>query len=314
VTDRLGSVRFVNSAGSIASSYYPYGEERVSTADSREKFATYFRDSGLGGQDYADQRYYNNLTGRFWSPDPGGISTANAKDPGSWNRYAYTQGDPVNFRDSRGLVIEAPDGGITFLISVTIGWYPYYSGPSAAGAEEDQVGGGGVRTASIIYTLALFSAFQALKDPDCSGIFNTSPVGTHYDPADVLAVMAFGGSTGTVPAGTYFGSIAFSSLPLDFAAVAKPDPSTSVLTGKSYPEQALSANIILQSSHLSDGYYGAQTPQNLAVTLIHELGHLYNEVAGMGGSKVVYDANPDGTPNAAAEAANVKTLEKCHPK
>jgi RHS repeat-associated protein len=80
--------------------YYPYGEERTTTPDGRDKFGTYFRD-GVG-QDYADQRYYNAGMGRFWSPDPGGIRTADPTDPGSWNRYAYTEGDPVNFGDPTG--------------------------------------------------------------------------------------------------------------------------------------------------------------------------------------------------------------------
>jgi hypothetical protein len=42
VTDRLGSVR-ANSNGERVS-YFPYGEERTSTADGRAKFGTYFRD------------------------------------------------------------------------------------------------------------------------------------------------------------------------------------------------------------------------------------------------------------------------------
>jgi RHS repeat-associated protein len=49
----------------------------------------------------ADQRYYAVGTGRFNSPDPS--TGVNAGDPGSWNRYAYVQGDPVNFNDSEGL-------------------------------------------------------------------------------------------------------------------------------------------------------------------------------------------------------------------
>ena len=82
------------------SSYFPYGEERTGTGDGREKFGTYFRDGA--GQDYADQRYYTATKGRFWSPDPGGVGTANGSDPGSWNRYGYVQGDPINFQDPGG--------------------------------------------------------------------------------------------------------------------------------------------------------------------------------------------------------------------
>jgi RHS repeat-associated protein len=97
VTDRLGSVR-ANTQGERFS-YYPYGEERTSTVDGRDKFGTYFRDGA--GQDYADQRYYNAGVGRFWSADPARGSEAG--DPGSWNKYAYVQGDPVNFADRNGM-------------------------------------------------------------------------------------------------------------------------------------------------------------------------------------------------------------------
>ena len=103
VTDRLGSVRW---SYGTSISYFPYGEERTVTADGTEKFGTYFRD-GVG-QDYAEQRYYNNGTGRFWSVDPGGIRTADSSTPTSLNRYAYTNGDPVNYFDRRGLIAQAP--------------------------------------------------------------------------------------------------------------------------------------------------------------------------------------------------------------
>lgn len=39
--------------------------------------------------------------GRFLTPDPG--ASADASNPGSWNRYAYVQGDPVNIVDPFGL-------------------------------------------------------------------------------------------------------------------------------------------------------------------------------------------------------------------
>src|ERR1017187_8782577 len=94
VTDRLGSVR-ANSNGERMS-YFPYGEERTTTADGREKFGTYFRDSAAnGGLDYAEQRYYASAGGRFLTPDPY-TASGGPVDPGSWNRYAYVQGDPLN--------------------------------------------------------------------------------------------------------------------------------------------------------------------------------------------------------------------------
>ena len=98
VTDRLGTVRANTQGESFA--YYPFGEERTSTVDGRDKFATYFRDTV--GLDYAEQRYYNSSLGRFWSVDPGGIRTAHPGNPTSWNRYGYVNGDPVNFGDRRG--------------------------------------------------------------------------------------------------------------------------------------------------------------------------------------------------------------------
>jgi RHS repeat-associated protein len=88
--DRLGSI----------GKYFPYGQERPSaTTDGKEKFATYFRDSETG-LDYAENRYHQPGMGRFATVDRGPAHTA---DPGSWNRYAYGGGDPVNHNDPSGL-------------------------------------------------------------------------------------------------------------------------------------------------------------------------------------------------------------------
>ena len=96
-TDRLGSVRASSNGDRMT--YYPYGEERTSTADGREKFGTYMRDSV--SQDYADQRYYAVGMGRFNVPDPYKASEG-VSSPWSWNRYSYTGGDPINFGDPTG--------------------------------------------------------------------------------------------------------------------------------------------------------------------------------------------------------------------
>ena len=70
VTDRLGSVR--GTSNDEVMRYTPYGTERTSTADGREKWGTYIRDAGTGN-DYADQRYKGVGMAEFLSPDPGGI-------------------------------------------------------------------------------------------------------------------------------------------------------------------------------------------------------------------------------------------------
>ena len=110
----------------------------------------------------------------------------------------------------------------------------------------------------------------------------------------------------------YFGSIAYSRMDLGFAAVTEPDSATSVSMGNG-GVKAASATIILQSSPLSDGFYGSQNPTDLALTLIHELGHVFNIVNGLGGSKILWDRNPDNTVNQDAEDKNAKTLQSCHP-
>ncbi len=93
--DRLGSNR------NSGSRYYPWGEDRSTPSNDQVRFATYTRDSATL-LDYADQRYYGNAQGRFMTPDP---ATGNAQgtDPGTWNRYAYAGGDPVNKSDPSGL-------------------------------------------------------------------------------------------------------------------------------------------------------------------------------------------------------------------
>jgi RHS repeat-associated protein len=101
-TDRLGTNR-ANGAR-----FYPYGDEITSTGNDRVKFATYTR-SSFTGLDYADQRYYASMYGRFTTADPYSQS-ANPKSPTTWNKYVYTMGDPVNHRDHRGLIVDCADG------------------------------------------------------------------------------------------------------------------------------------------------------------------------------------------------------------
>ena len=88
-SDRLASI----------GKFYPYGIERPSaTQNGTEKFTGYFRDAETGN-DYADQRYSSPGMGRFMTPDR---MTGNPSNPGSWNKYAYASGDPINRKDPGG--------------------------------------------------------------------------------------------------------------------------------------------------------------------------------------------------------------------
>ena len=98
----------------LVGKYYPYGQEKPSaTTNGTEKFTGYFRDAETG-LDYADQRFHNPGTGRFLTPDPYramGTGAADPKTPGSWNKYAYAQGDPVNGIDPMGREVCWDDDG-----------------------------------------------------------------------------------------------------------------------------------------------------------------------------------------------------------
>ena len=104
ITDRLGSVV---RHGTTSYRYYPYGQEvGGATANDKPKFGTYTRDA-VSGLDYAMNRSYYSSWGRFTSPDPYQASGGTA-DPGSWNRYGYVGGDPVNLYDPLGLMAQNP--------------------------------------------------------------------------------------------------------------------------------------------------------------------------------------------------------------
>jgi RHS repeat-associated protein len=188
-TDSLGTVRANSNGESFA--YYPYGEERTSTADGREKFGTYVRDNP--NQDYADQRYYNVGTGRFNVPDPyraTATSPTDPSNPGSWNRYSYVLNDPLNFQDQSGLdatpvfkinVVGFSIEGIDGLFAVITGSSPngFFSDPGVAADiyRINQVMGA---LQTVLDTIARTE--DRLHNPDCAALFG-SPA---QAPADFL--------------------------------------------------------------------------------------------------------------------------------
>lgn len=96
VTDTLGNVISTVDLD-------PWGGETSRSSNQAfqpHRYTTYERDSN--GGDEAMMRRYHSYWNRFSQPDPYDGSY-NLTDPQSFNRYSYTQNDPVNFVDPSGL-------------------------------------------------------------------------------------------------------------------------------------------------------------------------------------------------------------------
>ena len=314
--DRLGSI----------GKYFPYGQERPSaTTNNKEKFATYYRDSETG-LDYANNRYHQPGHGRFLTADPYGGS-ATAGDPGSWNRYSYVGGDPVNRGDPSGLFW----GDIWGWIGNNFGSEGYNACNDPAcvpfsqnftgdmcwmnvGAcqmpyfyeETPQMGMGSrdtmlnspasARPAAEVegHTRAgIEQALTMLGKPSCANLFNGDDEGGAYpDPADVLRA---------ITDGTGYASLAYDYMgdTLDGAGI--PIGWTNATTrGDGYIgridglPQFSSATITINTNASTPLNYGASI-QDHAVTMLHELGHVYQFLFGQGSTSILYD-NPETNP------------------
>ncbi|MFY9551657.1 MAG: RHS repeat-associated core domain-containing protein [Thermoanaerobaculia bacterium] len=101
-SDHLGSPRAVfNQSAQLveARKHWPYGEDTNATPPAqRLSFCLMERDTeSTRFHDHA--RNHDYVLGRFLSPDRAGGSPAN---PQSWNRYAYTLGNPMKYLDPSG--------------------------------------------------------------------------------------------------------------------------------------------------------------------------------------------------------------------
>jgi RHS repeat-associated protein len=275
-TDRSGGAR-----------YRPYGEEITSTSNDRVKFGTYIRDSATG-MDYADQRYYTSAYGRFSTPDPL-MGSATPRNPGSWNRYAYTAGDPINRTDPTGQIIAGCESGfcvggygsgyywnslncqmnpdicvfitpIEFAQDPTTGWEPECS--------NNAVGSDGTQYNCLHHTGTDWNSFvsvlsdlgTALKaDPECDSFFATGPGGA----AAFNAVFAPGAA----------------NVNFQLADDIVPVPGFAGAISGAY-NQVPGAPIVINEQR-----FGANTYSEY-LTILHEVGHLldptdYNQADGV---------------------------------
>jgi RHS repeat-associated protein len=148
------------------------------------------------------QRYYASSYGRFNTPDIG--ASARLKNPNSWNRYTYVNGDPVNRRDPHGLVETdcsilanecgsgddggSGDSGPIFTVTVTTTGLPDPSpdpcydaensigcaaqvGDGGEGNGANNAGAGGAISAAQQLINAAYGAADRLFSPSCAGLF-----------------------------------------------------------------------------------------------------------------------------------------------
>jgi RHS repeat-associated protein len=104
LNDRLSVRLTIDSYGSVSGrqSHLPFGEQFAeSGTQEKHHFTSYERDTETGA-DYALSRMLVSSVGRFSQADPYKTSEYLVQ-PQSWNRYAYSQNDSVNFADPQAL-------------------------------------------------------------------------------------------------------------------------------------------------------------------------------------------------------------------
>jgi RHS repeat-associated protein len=182
--DHLGTPRLVtNGTGSKIGyhSYYPFGGEldltSVETPESKLKFTSHARDTGRGGGislDYMHARSFSATLGRFLSVDR---HVAKFSAPQSWNRYSYSQNNPLMRIDSDG------QHDKIFFVNMLLNSQP--------GAREDPVNFDAVKSEierGTQYTVEVVKAEGGTTDDVLRAVWKMDPDGT-----DVLIAIGHGG-------------------------------------------------------------------------------------------------------------------------
>ena len=110
--DWLGSSRLASTQSRTKYfdvSYAPFGENYNPSGTTDYNFTGQNQDTETGYYDFLF-REYSPVQGRWLSPDPAGMATADPTIPQSWNRYAYALNNPLIFIDPLGLFCVWDDG------------------------------------------------------------------------------------------------------------------------------------------------------------------------------------------------------------
>jgi RHS repeat-associated protein len=113
VNDRMSARITLDVSGNVLGrqGHLPFGDD-FAESGSQEKhhFTSYERDAETGN-DYAVNRSYSAIVGRFLSADPYRTSGGTG-DPRSWNRYSFTRNVAINRGDPLGLFDRPIEGPI----------------------------------------------------------------------------------------------------------------------------------------------------------------------------------------------------------
>jgi RHS repeat-associated protein len=284
--DRLSTRVITDSAGAVVGTtdHLPFGEEfGSSVAGEKHRFTTYERDGT--GLDYAVNRFYSSLQGRFAQVDPIGMASVSLGNPQSLNLYSYVGNDPINFTDPSGLlriiiwrqscvdigdgpvcesyvdqVIDIPDGPAGDIIESGGGSGGQQSPPTVAGTKD--------KDAINDFNNSFNEAVARLNDSDCAKLFGglnaaqTALYGAKYSYAD-LGAPKYDSDTGKTK--------------VTGAATNNALTPPSVYINKYGPFRNTTLNVITPGgikSPTMDHGTGLRGAQFGALILLHELGHL----------------------------------------
>jgi len=141
LTDALGSpVAEMDASGNVTyqADYRPYGQQQMGAAQDGPGYTGHVNDPDTGLV-YMQARYYDPGTGRFLSVDPVGPSPG---DVFGFNRYDYTNNNPINHTDPDGRCIDGVTCGT--MLSAHVDWRMSHPGAPADGMEKAAFVGVGV--------------------------------------------------------------------------------------------------------------------------------------------------------------------------
>jgi len=245
------------------------------------------------------------------TPDPY-MASVGAGDPGSWNRYAYTRGDPINRKDPRGTCDQSADDDKSVTVCGDDDDDDNTGGPGGGGGSSNPTqqtpgpggGGSGGSTNGARIPGAQTLADAALGQDKCAAIFGTPPPlgsgwfgsGPTPTPTQILDSIIAGGTYGSISF-TNAGSTGF---------VAQTDPSlTSVRLILGTGQIVYTNFTVLINTALNPGtnMWNSGSATDNATTLLHELGHILDFMGWTGGQFVNDDSD------ASVNLANTKLIQ-----